>query len=126
MADIVKGLVIAGLGEGRKLGYPTANLKLTPDSFRPTPGVYLATVKGLGKSSLYGLLISGVHQEASKEPRVEVYVIDWQTDIYGQNLIVEVGDKIRDLVFTNDATELKKLIEQDIIAGRQYFKGNIL
>lgn len=122
MANIVKGLVIAGFGEGRRLGYPTANLKLTSDSFRPAPGVYLATIKGLATSSLGGLLISGVYQEAGGEARVEVYIIDWQTDIYGRSLEVEVGDKIRDLVFTNDIVELKKLIEQDITAARQYFK----
>lgn len=122
MSNVVRGLVVAGLGEGRKLGYPTANLKLTPDSLRPTPGVYLATIKGLKKPFLYGLLISGVHQEADGQPRVEVYIIDWQTDVYGQRLVVEVGDKIRDLIFTSETAELKKLIAQDIAVARQYFK----
>ncbi len=122
MANIVKGLVVTGFGEGRKLGYPTANLKLAPDSFRPAPGVYLATIKDLAKSSFGGLLISGVYKEADGQPRIEVYLINWQTDIYGRSLVVEVNDKIRDLFFTNDIVELKKLIEQDIAVARQYLK----
>ncbi|MFA4818335.1 MAG: riboflavin kinase [Patescibacteria group bacterium] len=121
-APSLRGIVVKGLGEGKPLGYPTANLKLAADSVRPAPGIYLTTVTGLIAQPLYGLLVCGVHQENGNQPQVEVYLLDWHQDIYGRALEVSVGHKIRNLVFTDDVAELKKLIEQDIATARQYFK----
>jgi len=121
-APSLRGIVVKGLGEGKPLGYPTANLKLAADSVRPAPGIYLTTVTGLIAQPLYGLLVCGVHQENGNQPQVEVYLLDWHQDIYGRALEVSVGHKIRDLVFTSDQARLISMIENDVKYARQFFK----
>ncbi len=111
--EIITGRVIRGKGEGRQIGYPTANLKLIEDSFRAQTGIYAVWVF-LGDTKYAGVLVSGVEQEASGEPRQEVYLLDFSDDLYGQNLQVEMVQKLRDVIRTTNLEDIKKQIEQDI------------
>jgi len=112
------GQVVKGLGEGRRLGYPTANLALPDSAIRPPAGVYACWVDYVGGSHQPGLLVSGVYLETNQQPRCEVYLLDWQGDLYGQVLRVEVVTKLREVVKTTNPAQLIDLIKQDIVQGR--------
>lgn len=135
--EIITGRVIRGKGEGRQIGYPTANLQLIEDSFRAQTGIYavwvflgdpstrsgLSLYSSLRQAVSYltednikyaGVLVSGVEQEASGEPRQEVYLLDFSDDLYGQNLQVEIVQKLRDVIRTTNLEDIKKQIDQDI------------
>jgi len=117
--QMVKGRVIAGFGQGHLLGYPTANLSLTPDSARPLEGVYACWVKINNNTRQAGILVSGVYQEVDKSLRQEVYVIDFAGDIYGADLTVEIVGRLRDLILMAEPAELSRRIEQDIVAAKK-------
>ncbi|MEK7497109.1 MAG: riboflavin kinase [Patescibacteria group bacterium] len=116
-SNLIVGRVIRGKGEGRQIGYPTANLQLTESSFRAPTGIYAVWVF-LGDIKYAGVLVSGVEQEASDEPRQEVYLLDFSDDLYEQSLQVEIVQKLRDVIRTTNLEDIKKQIEQDIKATR--------
>lgn len=113
------GQVIKGRREGRKLGYPTANLKLISGT-RPRSGIYSAWTK-IGEIKLPSILICGVHLEESGKPRLEVYILDFSGDLYGQELSVKIGKKIRDVIPFSSSEQMVKQIEDDVALARQFF-----
>lgn len=90
------GVVIQGDQLGRKLGYPTANLQYTdPDKIRLGHGVYAvyATVEGERKK---GMMSIGVRPTLThSDERVEVNLFDFDRDIYGAEMQVEVVQFLR-------------------------------
>ena len=111
---IIQGTIVPGLGEGKLLGFPTANLQLTPASERAPIGIYAAWINIDKRSSQAGILVSGIYMENGNLSRQEVYVLDFNGDLYGKELVVEVVQKIRDVVSMVDIGGLKKMITNDI------------
>lgn len=111
------GTVVRGAGEGRKFGYPTANLAVPGKAQRPPAGVYACWVWRAGQKHP-GALVSGVAWEGEGVPRVEVYLIGVSADLYGETLEVEALEKIRDIEQINEPGALKARIEKDIAAIR--------
>ena len=122
MLDKVCGSVVPGKQEGRHLGFPTANLLLKFNSLRPAAGIYACWVEGVGTKLWPGVLVSGVYWEAEGMPRVEVYLIDFDGDIYGQALQISVVQKLRDVIIEPDIIKLKEQIAADIVAARRVLK----
>jgi riboflavin kinase / FMN adenylyltransferase len=116
----VRGLVVHGEGQGRSTGYPTANLKVEPGSFRPHPGVYLAWVDGADQPRHPSLLVSGVAWDAVGVPRIEVYLLDVEVDLYGRELTVEIGKRLRDAMRFSSPEALVQQIEADVAAARKF------
>lgn len=91
------GKVIHGDKLGRRLGFPTANLETERFKLIPGNGVYI--VKAFLKDEVFkGLLSIGTRPTVtnSNEKRVEVYLMDFDREIYGETLKIEVLHKIRD------------------------------
>jgi len=122
MVNVVRGQVVSGYGEGRKIGFPTANLQLGTDSFRPPKGVYAVWVSGVDDQKKSGILVSGVHWESLQRPRVEVYVLDFVGDLYGKFLSVEIVQKIREVVDLPKIEELVDIIKNDITLAKTILK----
>jgi riboflavin kinase/FMN adenylyltransferase len=92
------GTVVHGDKIGRKLGYPTANILIKdPYKLIPPPGVYAAWVDVEGKR-YQGALSIGYRPTVTEkgELRVEVFIRDFNKDIYGQELRLILMKKIRD------------------------------
>ena len=91
------GKVIHGDKLGRKLGFPTANLETQAYKLIPGNGVYIVKVF-LENEIFKGLLSIGTRPTVtnSNEKRVEVYLMDFDREIYGETLKIEVLHKIRD------------------------------
>lgn len=115
---LIKGEIVAGFGEGRLTGYPTANLKLNSDSDKSEPGIFAGWVK-LDQQKLPGILIVGVYQDTSDIWRHEVYILDWSQDIYGKSLEFESIKKIRPVVKMPEANSLINQIKQDIESAKE-------
>jgi len=118
------GEVVPGRQNGRRLGFPTANLHLHPKKFRPRPGVYSGWVRELGLPAAINL---GQRPtlEGRGEPTVEAHVLDWQGDLYGQTLTVSLDRFLRPEQKFASLPDLQAQIARDCAAVRRY-AGEVL
>jgi riboflavin kinase/FMN adenylyltransferase len=79
----VEGYVGKGLGEGRKMGYPTANIVLDAPYYLPKNGVYITLIK-IDGHTYYSLASLGFHPTVAKldHPTLEVFVLNYQGNLY--------------------------------------------
>ncbi len=113
----IRGTVIKGLQNGRKLGYPTANIKPdNPDKLLPRDGVYKVDVI-IGGTKHRGALNIGYRPSVDLGLRhtVEVYIIDFEGDIYGHEIEIQFLDFIRPEIKFADVEDLRKQIARDVI-----------
>jgi len=92
----LSGTVVRGLQNGRKLGFPTANIQVA-DEYKliPKTGIYAVYVYYAGKKYT-GMLSIGYNPTfEGKEQTIEVNILDFDKDIYGENLTLEFVDFIR-------------------------------
>jgi riboflavin kinase/FMN adenylyltransferase len=113
------GTVIEGDKRGRELGYPTANLKLDDeDKLLPAIGIYAVEVTLKG-SKKYGLLSIGKRPTFYDSGDVvpEVYLFDFDDDIYGEELTVSMVERIRGEEKFSSADELIEQMNKDKEVG---------
>jgi len=111
------GTVVRGLQNGRKIGYPTANLKVT-DEFKliPKTGIYvvLVTDSSLPNEIYKGMLSIGYNPTfEGKEQTIEVNILDFDKDIYGNTLTIEFIEHIRDEKKFESVDDLIAAIKND-------------
>ncbi len=114
----LQGSVVTGAGRGVKLGFPTANLRISPEQAIPADGVYasLAYINGraypsmtyIGKSPTFG----------GKERGIEVYVLDYKSILYGRELKIDIIERLRGDIKFKSAEELKQQIASDVERGK--------
>jgi len=113
------GTVVSGEGRGRQLGFPTANLDLYHET-RPPAGVYAGFTEIDG--ARHRVLISIGNQPTFHAPDspiiVEVYVLDFSSDLYGKDLEIQFLAKLRGQLQFQSAEELTARIERDIAEAR--------
>jgi len=82
----IGGKVVKGIGLGKKLGYPTANIDFLPRKLLPVDGVYSCRVE-YNKEMYDGMMFIGKnHFNPEKAKSVEVNIFDFDKDIYGEQL----------------------------------------
>ena len=112
------GRVISGAGRGIKLGFPTANLDINPEQALPADGVY-ATRAYIDDKAYHSMTNIGKRPTfGGNEHTVEVYVLDYHSDLYGHELRIDVIGRLRSEKQFDTAEELKKQIAEDIKQGR--------
>ncbi len=91
------GNVVAGQQMGRKLGFPTANLQLPPQKFLPRDGVYAVQVLRLGDKPLPAVMNIGMRPTVTgdRARTIEVHLLDWDGDLYGRELCVNLVKFLR-------------------------------
>ena len=110
----VEGIVVSGDARGGTLGFPTANLDVRPDLLVPANGIYAGATIGhraavsIGTNPHYG----------GHERRVEAYLLDFSGDLYGQRLVVELWERLRDEQAFASEEELIEQIGRDVEATR--------
>jgi riboflavin kinase/FMN adenylyltransferase len=110
----ISGRVVEGDRLGRQLGFPTANLDAT-NLILPTNGVYSGCTKLKGQ--LYRVALNiGLRPTVASMPqlRVEAHLLDFDGNLYGEELEVEMGGKLRDEKKFASAVELRGQIARDI------------
>jgi riboflavin kinase/FMN adenylyltransferase len=110
----VRGTVIKGRGNGRRFGYPTANLALTANYALPLNGVY-ATAVVLDGKRYYSMTNVGYNPTISplEMPIVETHIFDFNRKIYKKPLIVEFLQFMRPEIKFSSPEELIARMQQD-------------
>ncbi len=119
----ISGKVCYGQQLGSKLGIPTANVNL--HRYRaPLSGVFAVEVLLAGKC-VQGVANVGLRPTVGDliKPVLEVHLLDWTGDIYGQRIAVEFKQKLRDEQKFTTLDELVVNIHRDIKTARDYFAG---
>jgi riboflavin kinase/FMN adenylyltransferase len=113
------GHVVAGDRIGQQLGFPTANLDAA-NLILPPNGVYSATTTVAGDRYRVALYIGLRPTVAAAKPqvRVEAHLLDFRGSLYGVELELELGMKLRDEQHFGSPTELREQIVRDVAAVR--------
>ncbi|MBF0353932.1 MAG: bifunctional riboflavin kinase/FAD synthetase [Alphaproteobacteria bacterium] len=119
----LEGRVEHGQAKGGKIGYPTANLKLT-GILSPAPGVYAVRAGiDMGDATHWqkGVANFGKRPTIASDGELvfEVHLFDYQEDLYGRHLRVRLIDYLRPEMRFADIDTLKNQIAQDAQAARQ-------
>lgn len=110
----LRGRVVRGDGMGRKLGFPTANLKLSPTA-RPPRGVWRVMVKGSTVGERLGACNVGVRPTLGGERLVvEVHIPGFKGDLYGKTLTLTFLNAIRAEKKFPSLAALKAQIRRDV------------
>ena len=120
----ISGIVGYGQQLGRELGFPTANVQLNRFS-APLSGVFAVKVNLAG--TIYrGAANVGVRPTVGDllKPILEVHLLDFAGDLYGQRIAVEFIHKIRDEEKFTSLEKLVATIERDVQLIRQWFANN--
>ncbi len=116
----VSGEVIHGEKRGRKIGFPTANISVWDERIIPANGVY-AGWAWLDNQRYMAVTNVGIRPTfAGDDVTVEVHLLDFQQDIYGQNLRFEFIKRLRPEKKFNGIEALIAQINADVAAGRAY------
>jgi riboflavin kinase/FMN adenylyltransferase len=109
------GVVVTGDRRGGEIGYPTANIALDAQLLCPGHGVYA----GFALGHRVALSIGTNPHYGGTERRIEPYLLDFEGDLYGQRLVVEVWEKLRDQQVFGSEDELIAQIGRDVEATRR-------
>jgi riboflavin kinase/FMN adenylyltransferase len=114
----ISGRVVRGLGLGRKLGFPTANVNLKRLQ-APIDGIFAARVTGLGAEPLDGVASVGTRPTiGGGTALLEVLIFDFDRDIYGQYITVHFLHRLREERHFDDLEALKRQMHIDVAAAR--------
>jgi riboflavin kinase/FMN adenylyltransferase len=113
------GKVVKGDRRGRNLGFPTANLDIQPDQALPGDGVY-ATITHTDKESLPSVTNIGVRPTFGGSKRmVETYILDFEGNLLGRKLTIDLVKKLRNEERFNTIEALKAQMARDVAQARQ-------
>ena len=110
----VEGTVVLGDQRGGTLGFPTANVAVEPDLLVPAYGIYAGAAAGrraaisIGTNPHYG----------GEERRIEAFLLDFEGDLYGRRLVVELWQRLRDEASFASEQDLIDQIARDVAATR--------
>ena len=114
------GEVIHGDARGSKLGFPTANLSLNTDYVLPAKGVYAGYVNYNG-NRLRGVANFGHNPTFTvDEYRIEIFIIDLNKNLYGEELEFSLVKYIRPEKKFDDEASLIKAINQDVLYSKKF------
>jgi len=116
------GRVAHGEKLGRQLGFPTANIDLHRKA-TPLQGIFVVEVFGLEGEPLPGVASLGTRPTVNgKKILLEVFIFDFDQDIYGKHLQVSFLHKLRDEVKYTTLDALKVQIQKDVDNAKHYFE----
>jgi len=110
--------VTSGAGRGLELGFLTANLDIVPEQALPADGVYATWAYIDGKAYQSMTNVGKRPTFGGSQRTVEVYVLDYHSDLYGHGLKIDVMARLRSEERFDTTDELKKQITEDIKQGR--------
>lgn len=111
----VSGKVMPGVQEGRKLGFPTANIEVTAEKLIPAPGVYAVTARLEGSAALKPAMMNiGTRPTfGENEQTLEVHILDFEDNIYGKELLVSFDRRLRGERKFRSAEDLADQLRKD-------------
>ncbi len=126
-ADVMKGLgrpysmtgrVVTGHSRGKRLGFPTANLLPNREFCMPPDGVYAGKATLEGSKYRCAINIGSNPTFGDAEPALEVFLLDFDGDIYGDTLEIEFHSRLRDERAFGTEEELIRQMKKDVARAR--------
>ncbi len=115
------GVVVKGEGRGKKIGFPTANIQISPDSIVPKIGVYVTRTlyKGMTFKSITNIGKNPTFKD-SDQVTIETNIFNFDSDIYGESMHIEFIERVRDEKRFPTVTDLVEQIKQDVEFAKNY------
>ena len=116
----IRGIVVRGEGRGKGLGFPTANLAVRErDKLIPPEGIY--AVRAILRSGTYtGALHMGPRPTfKGSPPSVELHLLDFDRDIYGEEIRVDFIERLRGIEPFTGVDALVDQIRKDVDRARE-------
>jgi len=114
----IGGHVMRGQQLGRKLGYPTANIRLGR-RVSPVGGIFAVRVYGIETEAMPGVASLGMRPMINgTEPLLEAHLFDFDGDLYGRRIEVEFVAKLRDEAKFADLDAMVRQIDRDAAQAR--------
>jgi riboflavin kinase / FMN adenylyltransferase len=123
----INGAVIKGDGRGHGIGIPTANLEVWPERALPKSGVYVCQAT-LNKRSIGAVTNVGVRPTFDNQPilpTVEAHLLDFDGDIYGEEISLDFLARLRDERRFPSVQALVQQIQQDIARSRKALTSHV-
>lgn len=117
----LEGTVVHGDGRGKHIGLPTANLSVWEEKLLPEGGIY-AAFANLGNQRYFSAINIGSRPTFYKSPAqqtIEAFILDFDADIYGQKVRLDIIQRIRSEKKFDSADELMVQINKDIQQSRE-------
>lgn len=117
----LRGPIVHGHDRGHRIGYPTANMAMTPDRALPAYGVYITRAYAGGRA--YGAATNiGINPTFNdKVPAIETYILNFEGNLYERELRIEVLHRLRGELRFENIDLLKEAIAADVETARRYF-----
>lgn len=123
----ISGRVVRGDQLGRKLGFPTANVRMKHNR-PPLTGIFAVEFRRGDGAPLQGVASLGVRPTVKAQgaaPVLEVYLFDFKGEIYGEPVRVDFLHKFRDEARYVDLETLTRQIARDVVAARNFFASRV-
>lgn len=115
----LEGRVTLGDQRGRALGFPTANLKVQPEQAMPRDGIY-ASITRYGENQWRSVTNIGIKPTFGGQKRaIETFIFDFNGDLYGRKIRVELAARLRDEMKFNGPGELVAQMHRDVEKAKQ-------
>ncbi|MFC1980791.1 bifunctional riboflavin kinase/FAD synthetase [Chloroflexota bacterium] len=121
----LRGRVVTGAGRGAGLGFPTANLDIKAEQAIPADGVYASWANINGKAFQSLTNIGKCPTFNGCDRTVEAYIVDYQGNLYGQELKVDIMERLRGEKKFGTVEELKKQMAEDVKLGRAILTSEV-
>ena len=118
----VEGTVVEGFHEGRKIGFPTANLDIDPLKIIPVGGVYAVKVRVEGNIQQYHGMMNIGHRPTYgvNDLTLETNIFRFRENIYGKKIRVEFCKKLRNERRFDSILELARQLSEDAFKANEY------
>ena len=116
---LFRSIVEHGAKRGRQLGFPTANLRIAPNKLVPANGVYAARVEMDGERRLGALSVGFRPTFGGHNLTVEVFILDFDGDLYGHTLAVWFVQRLRGEKRFATVPALQQQITRDVENARR-------
>ncbi|HJP30704.1 MAG TPA: riboflavin kinase [Candidatus Latescibacteria bacterium] len=115
------GVVAGGEGRGRRIGFPTANLQVDGQALRGLSRGVFSALATWGESEDRAAVVNIGSRPTfggDGEVTVEVYILDYEGDLYGETVAVRLKEKLRDEQRFDSVEELRRQIARDVEKAR--------
>lgn len=117
---MLRGKVIHGKKLGRTIGYPTANLEIDPQKLLPKNGAYIVEVY-IDRQFYKGMMSIGTNPTVEgKSLSTEVYILDFDEDIYGKEIQVKFRDFLHEEIKFDGLEALIEKLDEDKLLTEQF------
>jgi riboflavin kinase / FMN adenylyltransferase len=115
----VEGVVVRGDRRGREIGFPTANLMTNRYAAVPADGIYAGWLVRRGERFKAAISIGTNPTFSGRERRVEAYILDFDTDLYGERVALDFVARLREMRAYTGVAPLVAQIGDDVARTRR-------